>query len=398
MSNKVLCVDDEPRVVDGYRRALHQKFRIDAAYSGEEALEAIAKQGPYAVILTDLRMPGMDGVQLLSRVRASAPDTVRIMMTGFADVAAAMNAVNEGHVFRFLAKPCATETLERLLADGIRQYELVTSERVLLSRTLCGAVKVLTEVLSLANPTAFSQGTRVRPLVRKLCRQMGVASSWTYEIAAMLSQVGCLTLPPGTVEKAYHSERLSPDEQAMLDGHPAVGARLVAHIPRLEEVACFIEQQQRRYLGGDGTNDGTAARSIPLGARILKVALDFDRLSRSGLVDHKALLELRARAGWYDPDVLNALEEVIGAAEVYEPAEVAVRDLTSRMILAEDIVTTYGTLLVTKGQEVTLCMKQRLANFAKQSSLKESVKVLIRRPGAADSDGIEDDFPEESTR
>jgi DNA-binding NtrC family response regulator len=100
MAEKILLVDDEPNVLDGYRRTLGREFALETAVGGQEALALLAEKGPYAVVVSDMRMPGMDGIQLLSRIKSASPDTIRVMLTGHADTETAINAINEGSIFR----------------------------------------------------------------------------------------------------------------------------------------------------------------------------------------------------------------------------------------------------------------------------------------------------------
>ncbi len=381
MSEKVLCVDDEPNVLQGYQRQLRRQFHIATACGGSEGLEAIASGGPYAVVVSDMRMPGMDGVQFLSAVRRRSPDSVRMMLTGCADQETAIDAVNEGNIFRFLTKPCPPETLAKALAAGIEQHRLVTVEKVLLEKTLRGAVKVLTDVLSLINPTAFGHASRVRRLVQQLCSKMEVDQPWQAEVAAMLSQIGCVTVPPATLDKLYHGRALTPDESQMLSEQPAIGSELVANIPRLEPVAEIIAYQQKGYDGSGLPSEGRTGGDIPLGARILKVALDYDRQKWCGSADTRALIALREHAELYDPEVLAVLESVIGFEEALAMQEVGLNDLTTQMILADDITTTDGALLVSKGQEVTTSLRQRLRNFAHNGRIEKKFRVLV--PGVS---------------
>ncbi len=378
MSEHILCVDDDPRILQAFQRQLRKQFRITTAPSGAEGLETIASDGPFAVVVSDMRMPGMDGIQFLSQVKAQAPESVRIMLTGNADQQTAIDAVNMGSIFRFLTKPCPPETLTGALQDGIRQYQLVTAERELLGSTLRGSVKVLTDVLSLANPTAFGHASRVRQVVQKLCAQLNVEQAWQCEIAAMLSQIGCVTVPPDTLARIYHGESVKADELQMFEAHPEVGRDLVANIPRLEQVAKIIAYQQKRFDGSGNPADSVAGADIPLGARILKVALDYNTLTWSGDTDVRILAELRMRSGWYDPEILVALETIAGLEAALEVIEIGVKDLRTRMILAADVMANDGTLLIGKGQEVTPAMHQRLRNFAKTRGVVEPVYVLTQ--------------------
>ena len=145
MAEKILLVDDEPNVLDGYRRTLGREFTLETAVGGQEALGLIGEK-PYAVVVSDMRMPGMDGVQLLSRIKASSPDTIRVMLTGHADMETAINAINEGSIFRFLNKPTTKEMMAKTLTAALVQHRLVTAEKQLLEQTLSGALQVLTEV------------------------------------------------------------------------------------------------------------------------------------------------------------------------------------------------------------------------------------------------------------
>ncbi len=378
MSRKVLCVDDDPNILNAYKRGLRKLFQIETAAGGAEGLKAIASQGPFAVVVSDMRMPGMDGIQFLTAVKERAPESVRIMLTGNSDQQTAINAVNEGNIFRFLTKPCSLEHLAKALTAGIEQYRLITAEKELLGKTLKGAIKILSEVLSLTNPTAFGHASRVRGVVRDLCKELELENSWQFEIAAMLSQIGCVTIPPDTLEKMQKGEDLAADESKMLESHPKVGRDLVANIPRLEVVSRIIGYQQKRFDGSGIPSDSVAGSDIPLGARILKIALDYDALKWSGLADSDVLIELSGRVGWYDPQILEKVGNIRGATGPVSIRNVRMRELTTMMTLAEDVTTIEGSLVVGKGQEVTPSLRERLKNFSRHREIKEPIRVIVQ--------------------
>lgn len=375
--DKILCVDDEQHILASYRRQLRKDFDLDTASSGPEGLEAIQTNGPFAVIVSDMQMPGMNGVQFLSEARKIAPNSVRMMLTGVADQSTAAEAVNEGNVFRFLTKPCQSESLIRALVAGIEQYKLITAEKELVEKTLLGSIKVLSDVLSLVNPTAFGRASRVLRLTRELARELKVSKSWQLKIAAMLSQVGCVTVPEQTLSKVYKDADLEPAELQMFAAHPQIGSDLIARIPRLETVSEMIAYQEKRFDGTGHPQDSRTGEQIPQGARILKVALDLDTLESKGMARSFAIAELRSRTGWYDPAVLTALEAVIQREEQFVVREVALADLDGQMILAADVKTADGVLLVSKGQEVTSSLRQLLKNFSRRSGIVEPIRVLI---------------------
>jgi response regulator RpfG family c-di-GMP phosphodiesterase len=251
MAEKILLVDDDSNILDGYRRSLSKEIVMETALGGAQALALATDKGPYAVVISDMRMPGMDGIQLLSQVKAVSPDTIRVMLTGNADTETAINAINEGSIFRFLNKPCSKEVMARTITAALVQYRLGTAEKQLLEQTLGGILQVLTEVLSLVNPAAFGRAERARRYIHHIVSSMKLGNPWQYEVAAMLSQLGCVTLAPETIEAVYRGEKLSPDEQTQYEAHPSVAYALLSKIPRLEPIAWMIEQQNRSAPAGD---------------------------------------------------------------------------------------------------------------------------------------------------
>jgi len=377
MIEKILCVDDEPNILDAYRRALRKEFQIETAASGAQALEMIAADGPYAVVVSDMQMPQMDGARLLARVNEVAPQSIRIMLTGNADQQTAIEAVNEGHIFRFLTKPCTPDSLAKSLTAGIKQYRLLRAEKDLLETTLSRSIQVLTDVLSMVNPTAFGRASRVRQLVLQLSTLMELANDWQLEIAAMLSQIGCIAIPEETLQKVYEGKSLTPDELHMLQTHPQVGHDLICRIPRMELVAEMIAQQDTKFgISKAKCSDGS--KTIPPAACILKLALDFDKLIEAKLGGTDALKEIESRCGWYHPSVVEALRKVVSTSRVrYDAAYVSVRELIPDMILAADVLSVTGFLLVAKGQSVTPTLRTRLENFLMRSGIEEPIKVFV---------------------
>lgn len=376
MTDKILCVDDDPNILVGYQRAL-RRLPIDVALGAEQALTTIAAQGPYAVIVADMRMPHMNGVELLSRVEAIAPNTVRMMLTGNADQHTAMQAVNEGHIFRFLTKPCPADVFGKALEAGLAQHRLIMAEHDLLTKTLSGAVKMLTDVLSLVNPTAFGRASRVRGLARQMAQDLGEPELWKIEIAAMLSQVGCVAIPDQTLARLYRGEELSETEAKEFAVHPLVGCDLLRNIPRLEEVAEIVAYQEKYFDGSGPPPGGRRGKAIPLGGRILKVALDFDALAAIGSNHSMAVAELNHRQGRYDPDVVASLRNALNLTQVHVIRDVKVHQLVDGMVLAADVRSLQGTLLCTKGQEVNAAIRARLRNYLTNVGIRGTIQVFM---------------------
>ncbi|GAB4455039.1 MAG: response regulator [Anaerolineae bacterium] len=383
MSAKILLVDDEPHVLSGYQRRLGDQFDLLTAPGGVEGLAAMAESGPFAVVVADMRMPVMNGIQFLQQVKQEAPDTVRVMLTGNADMQTAIDAVNSGSIFKFLTKPCPIELFTETLYDGIKQYQLVTAERELLEQTLNGSIKVLIEVLSLANPAAFGRAARAARLVGKMAEKLELPGAWQFKLAAMLSQLGCITLPPEVMDKVNAHLPLTPTEQSMFDAHPSVGYKLLVNIPRLQQIARMIERQQQAAVYPISPSVIVSQEDeVTIGAQMLTVALDFDQRLTYGMEAHDALADMRRRTGQYNPALLTALGQILPKNGIFDDGDsnrfiVAVNamDLKTGMIIESDVWSKAGNLLVQKGQEVTLPVLMRLRNFAQGIGIEGPIMV-----------------------
>jgi response regulator RpfG family c-di-GMP phosphodiesterase len=379
LPEKILFVDDEPEVLNSFRRQLRGKFNVRAAEGGEAGLETIRTEGPFAAVVSDLKMPVMDGITFLSHARQLCPDTSRMMLTGFADVASAIAAVNEADIFRFLTKPCPDDQLIKALVAAIKQHRLVKAERELLEQTLQGSIKVLTDVLGLINPQAFGRTSRITYYVTEMARVMGLASVWEIEAAAMLCQVGCLTLPEHLMTKVLKGAKLERGENKLYLQHPAIASELIKPIPRMEEVSRILAFQERAYDGSGPPEDSeVSADDIPLGARILKVVLDFDNHVYAGSSKGKSLEILKRSAHLYDPEAVRALEEVLGVEAKYDIVGAGIYDLKEGMILAEDVIPkSGGRKLLAKGQQLSSTLIMTIRNYNRAVGVAEPIKVII---------------------
>jgi HD-GYP domain-containing protein (c-di-GMP phosphodiesterase class II) len=206
---------------------------------------------------------------------------------------------------------------------------------------------------------------------------MGQLEEWQIETAAMLSQIGWILLPEETLKKIYGGLKLTGEEERIFQMHPSIASGLIGKIPRMENIAEIISYQEKHFDGSGIPADSRRGDQIPLGARILKVVLDFDALEFSGSSKAKALDQLKQRSGWYDPKVLTALEMLIGIEAKYQVRSVNVRDLEETMILAEDVKTVMGLLLISKGQEVSRPLLERLKNFVITPGVQEPIRVIV---------------------
>ncbi len=368
---RILCVDDEPMVLEGLRDVLRRSFDVRVANSGADGLTLLRSgRRDYAVVISDMRMPSMSGSVFLREARRVAPLAVRMLLTGYADTGAAIAAVNEGQIFRFLTKPCDRDDLIRACAAALWQHKVLAAERELLEQTLHGSVKALTDVLALASPAAFGQGARLKELVAGLAGETGWDDAWEVEVAAMLANVGAVTLPPRTAEKLYAGTPLSADEQEMVARVPTMTQQILGHIPRLNGVLQIVGTYQANF---DSAPEGAP---LPIGARMLRIAVDFVRLEGEGASPALALATLRSRDGVYDADLVDAFARTVGKDEPgLTISEVALVDLEVGMSLADDVRAQPGHLLIARGFPVTVELIERLRNFA-DGYVREPLKVV----------------------
>jgi response regulator RpfG family c-di-GMP phosphodiesterase len=360
---KILIVDDEPRVLVAIKRFLDRVFDVSVADNPREGLDLLAER-TFHVVIADLKMPLMDGLQFLERAARAAPDTVRVLATGHADLDSAIAAINQGHVYRFLRKPFRPEILLNTINAAIVQHELIVAERVLLEETLHGALKAMIDLLGVVNPEIFGRATSIKKMVLEVAEAVPVEVDWQVGVAAMLSQIGHVTLPAETAARVFRGDELTSDEEVMVRRVPEAVEHLLGNIPRLEGVRDILAHQDVRYDGRSGMPGRRKEQEIPVGARLLKVALDFDKLRwRVGSVE-RTIEMLQERAGWYDPEILTGAVRVFAKEEDMSAVQrVRVKDLELGMVLLDDIRSEAGMVLLGRGQEVTPAVLARIQNY-----------------------------------
>lgn len=378
-TDRVLIVDDEANLLAGLRRMLGQKFAITAACGGAEALEAVAKDGPFAVVISDMRMPGMDGLELLRRMQEVSPDTVRMMLTGNAEQKTAVDAINAGSIFRFFNKPCSMQALSEGIEAAIRQHRLITAERSLLEGTLAGAIGLLTDVLSLVAPETFERSLRLRGWARQVAAQMGLGGAWDLDLAAALAHVGLISIPPEVIARSRSGQKLTEVEEEMLDRAPQTGAELIRKIPRLEGVADAVACQGRWFNGQGAPADGRSGADLPQAARILHALIALDEAGAGG-VTREALAAFDKTPGRFDPVVVAAIRAALTVADsagavVFTHMNVAARALLPGDLLEADLCLEGGRLVLAAGQSITDAVFLRLQNLQRMYRFVEPIRV-----------------------
>ncbi|RMG41656.1 MAG: response regulator [Candidatus Dadabacteria bacterium] len=382
MKIKILLVDDEPNILEGLRRNITDKnMQVDLAHSGKVALRKMSEGDPYAIIVSDIRMPQMDGVELLKRVKEEYPDTVRMVLTGYADLSAALSVVNEAQVFRIMTKPCSAAVFKETLAQAIRQYELQQSEKVLVHQTLHGTVKVLTEIWSLYDPIASYQIPGIKKVLERLLEHVSVKQKTDLFLALMLGQIGSAVIPAPLLLRERTEDELSEPEKRMLEQVPVTSSEFIQHIPRLENVAHIIRYQEKGFDGsGVPYDEQLKGNDIPIESRMIKIARDYVTLIDKGIKDEFLIARLEETKNLYDPELFEIVKswhsDAVPAKKVEsEFTEYAPHKLSVGQVIFEDVETVDGVLLVPAGTVLSEAMIERIKNYSSVIGLKNPVKI-----------------------
>lgn len=375
MTRRILCVDDDARILQAFERQFRDQFDIHTAPGGLAALRVLASEGPFAVVLSDLRMPDMDGIEFLTRVRQTSPDTVRIMLTGNADLSASISAVNEGKVFQFLTKPCPFDMLSRTFEAALEQHRLLRAERELLEKTLHGSIEAMSEILSLVNPAAFGRAQRIRRYVHHMTDKLKLNDSWQYELAALLSQVGCVAIPPEILEKSHAGMPLDPSEQDIFLSQDRIAHNVLAKIPRLELVAEMVARQRTSWA-----DHKSLSEPVRTGAQLLRIALDLDDQVIRGNSLESIVWRMHGCLD-YNPAFVAALRELEVEEARRETQLLTLSQLRPHMMVNSPIYSKSGLLLLAKGHEVTESAIARLESFASLFGIVEPISVTLPHIG-----------------
>jgi CheY-like chemotaxis protein len=331
-------------------------------------------------VVSDMRMPEMDGARFLARVNEIAPQTVRMVLSGQADLESTIAAVNEGRVFRFLLKPCNSETLFGVIRNGIEQYRLVNAEKHLLENTLNATVKVLFDVLGLINTVAQRRAAQIQRYAESAASALVLLPNmWQYHLAAMISQLGCITLPQETLARALSGQALSAEERRLYESHPEIAGKLLGTIPRLEAVAGMVAGQMQIPARDLVNGDPASWDPQKIGAAILWAAVTFDRHVSSGRIPEQAAQLVNQAAPGLPPVIAQAMVKAISDdSGLVMTRAVTLRDLEIGMMIDADVMSARGTRLVPRGTEVSSTIIERLRAVATGVGVAEPIRVSVK--------------------
>ena len=427
---KLLLVDDEESILNSLRRLLRgQPYEVLLATSGAQALEIMAQQ-PIDLVMSDARMPNMDGATLLAHVHQRYPDTLRIMLTGYADPSAIIKAINEGQIHRYISKPWHDEemllTLRQSLAyqhsererlrlvqetwDQNEKLKLLnaTLEKHVAARTselqqtadmldlayeeLKRSYVTGTEVfLLLANlrlPPAKQTNRQIIELVRVYCKLHGLdeGTSRDLTMAAALYNIGKLSWTDSMMSTP--SDLLHHNDRERYRGYPKQSESLLMTLDPMKDAARLILHHQERW-DGSGFPDRLKGEAIPFGSRLLKLAVDFIELQRGLILERQmnsdeALVYIRQYAGrLYDPELVEDFIQVcatyLSDVTLADPTVkvLTTRDLAAGMILARNLNADNGMLLLNAGKVLNGPLVEKLIAFEAMEGARYSIFVKV---------------------
>jgi response regulator RpfG family c-di-GMP phosphodiesterase len=419
----VLCVDDEPNILSALKRTLRGAgLRVLTAGSGREALEILGNE-PVDIVVSDMRMPGMDGAELLEQVHRRWPASIRLLLTGHADTSAAVAAINRGGIFRYLTKPWDDSELRATLRQGLdirrleqerQRLEALTVRQNLelrdanerleqrvqertealsqandtLKRSYLTGIKVFSGLIELRGGRLAGHGRRVADMARKLAQAMGRPDDESQQIfvAALLHDIGLIGLGDTILTKSV--ARCDAEEMAQFQRHAELGEQALMPLEEMQPVATLIRAHHERF-DGRGFPDRRAGAAIPLGARILAVVDVFDELQNAHLVDTAmSMQEARTfirhgRCTQFDPEVVDVFLHITEPQRSKSAAEVLLTSarLESSMVLARDLVSPSGVLMLAAGHVLTASLIRKVQEFDQR--LGGKLAIYVRPRGAS---------------
>jgi len=305
MKPRILCVDDDTHVLDSLQDSLRRRFDVVASTNGFEALKMLVAE-PFPVVVSDMRMPMIDGARFLKLAREHAPDTVRILLTGQSTLDDAVSTVNDGQIFRFLLKPCTTEDLIAAIDAAVEQHAELAVRRGPPPVPSDGIVRGMTAMAAAVDPTAKRRGERIRRLALDLSTALKISYGNDIGRACELAQLGAIALPRETLSQLVSARPLNAEQGAQLERLPEVAAGYLEDIPSLASEHALLKHLAQPLVP---TRPGSAG--TPLSGRIARIAVDYDVLSLQHMPDNLRLESMRARAQRYDLALIDKLEDVL---------------------------------------------------------------------------------------
>lgn len=372
---RVLCVDDDERLLAGLELRLRRRFDVSTATSAAEALAKLGRSTPFAAVISDMRMPNADGARFLSAIRRVAPETTRILLTGQADVASAIAAVNDGEIFRFLLKPIDAPALIAVLDEAVARHRELVAQQTLTEEVLRGTVDLLAASMASLSPNLAMQSNRARALVADVSLEAAPRQGWVAELAAVAIHLALAEVAPDLALRWRARLPLNADEVRSIDTAMRHTVALLRRIPKAGPICDAIVAVAPR---ADGKAWGTPSATVEIPVRILYLALYFDAALQRGVAADEVLDELRQGAS---SDDLTLIALLAAAPSQLEPGSTRVplgRVQPGRRI-THDVRLPNGVLFLPKGHDVTLATLDMLDALDEESRHVRVVTIASPR-------------------
>ncbi len=426
---RILLVDDEPHVLNALRRALRdQGYEIYMANEGVEAIR-LARELQPAIVVCDMRMPGLTGVDVLESIAQLDPDCARVLLTGYTDISSTIEAINQGHVHRYVSKPWNDDELKVILR-GLLQTRQLRRERDQLAARLSdknrelaqlnhqleekvtartseleqinafmeqahrelraqfhNAVKVIAAMVGLRFPPMVGHSQRVAEMSRAIAQSMGLSPAVVHDIyiAGLLHDVGKMAMSDHILTTPI--TQITAAERALLMKHPAKGQMTMMSLTELNHAGVLVRHHHERF-DGQGFPDGLSRQLIPMGARILAVAEDYDELQQGWLApgtlkpsEAQEFIE-GASGKRYDPDVVQAFVKVLEKLQIQQGCDeilVNSHSVHPQSILSRDLSAADGLLLLAKDHVISEGVIDQLLEYERHEQQQLAIYVYRSR-------------------
>lgn len=418
---RVLCVDDEPNILSALRRLFRPAgYQVLVAGGGAEGL-ALLENEPVDLIISDMRMPEMDGAQFLERVRQRWPETIRILLTGYADITSTVDAINKGEIYRYVAKPWNDADILLIVRDALERKALEREKRRLeeltarqneelkdlnanlelkvmartvelqqahekLKTSFLTSIKVFANLIELRGPSLAGHSRRVADLARKMANAMALPAAEVQDIflAGLLHDIGKIGLPDTLLTQPV--PHLGGSDLGLYRKHAIKGEQALMALAELRAAARIIRSHHERF-DGQGFPEGLSGDHIPRGARILAVANDFDGL-QIGTLSMRRLspeeakkLVVEGRGRRYDPAAVDAFLQVVGGSDLDAGGDerVTPANLQPGMVLARDLVSSDGVLLLAADYVLDAGLIRQIREYAASETLSPVIYIRPQR-------------------
>ena len=361
---KIMLVTSDATLAKIAQTELGKAVALTTLSSGEKALKLLAGNDEYMAVLAGLNLSGMNGLKLLAEVRREHPKLMRLLITADTNFKTAANAVNMGHISRLLPRPCPPKALKAAIKDAVQKYRKGQAENEAMKDTLLGTVRMLVDILELVQPDAVMRSKRIRRRAQRICTALKAMPAQLMDMVVLLSNIGCVALPPELLEQMEAGGRPSKEDMQIFYTHPSIAAALLKNVPRMDKVAEIIRHQNT-----------PVSQDPPLGARILKACIDMDRMELTGASQEKAVEFMASKPGIYDARVVEIMKRHMEESKKVECHGLTVADLEPGMVMQRDMVTRKGAILLPKGETLSEASHLRLQAFSDLLNIVEPICV-----------------------